>query len=213
VTEKVHRYVNKFDKEYWSERKARERGVTSDVILAEWKEKGDIANRKGTNFHKYAENMINNKFENIEVDERLISMFKDFYYTSSKSLIPVKSEIVIGDTDLQIAGMIDQLYWSNKLDGLVIFDWKTNKAIKKTSFRRQKMLHTFRHLDDCEFNTYSLQQNIYKYIIEKNSNLKIKALFLGWFNEKNPTYEIFKCLDLQDKMPVIFDKNEAKMVI
>lgn len=204
VTEKVHQFVKPFDKEYWSAIKGKEKGVSSATILDEWQKNADEACAKGTAFHKYAENKVNNRHEPLEVSADLRSMFNKFYYESCDNLIPVRSELILGDVDLQIAGTIDQLYWSKKIQGFVIFDWKTNKALRLKNDRKQKMLANFAHLDECEFNTYSLQLNIYRYIIEKNTKLKIKGLFLGWFNDKNPTYQIHRCIDLQDKVREIF---------
>lgn len=204
VTEKVHQFVAAFDKGYWSQRKAKERGVAPEVVLAEWDKTAEEACTKGTAFHKYAENKVNNRHEPLEVSALLKSQFDRFYYDSIDNLVPVKSELVVGDTGLQIAGTVDQLYWSKKINGFVIFDWKTNRAMRLKNERRQKMLTHFAHLDECEFNTYSLQLNIYKYIVERNTSLKIKGLFLGWFNEKNDSYQIHKCLDLQSLVPQIF---------
>jgi hypothetical protein len=50
-------------------------------------------------------------------------------------------------------------------------------------------------LDDCEYEIYSLQLNIYKKIVERNTNLKLGDSYLVWFNEENPNYEIIKCND------------------
>jgi hypothetical protein len=50
-------------------------------------------------------------------------------------------------------------------------------------------------LDDCEYETYSLQLNIYRKIVERNTNLKLGDSYLVWFNEENPNYEIIKCDD------------------
>lgn len=204
VTEKVHQFVKEFDKEHWSEFKAKERGVHAQVILDEWQKTADEACVKGTAFHKYAENKTNNRHEPLDISDSLRTMFNKFYYDSTDNLIPVRSELVVGDVKLQIAGTIDQLYWSKKINGFVIFDWKTNRAFRMKNDRNKKMLANFSTFDECEFNTYSLQLNIYRYIIERNTKLKIKGLFLGWFNEKNDTYKIYKCLDFQDKVREIF---------
>jgi hypothetical protein len=58
-----------------------------------------------------------------------------------------------------------------------------------------KMLHILYMLDACEFTTYSIQLNVYKKIIERNTNLRLGDSFIVWFNEENPNYDIIKCED------------------
>jgi hypothetical protein len=59
-------------------------------------------------------------------------------------------------------------------DTVDVIDYKTNKEIKKASFvnwegKSQKMLGPCEHLDDCNFNHYSLQLSTYMYIILKHN--------------------------------------------
>lgn len=69
-------------------------------------------------------------------------------------------------------------------DTVNIIDYKTNKEIKKTGFTNwekitQKMTGPCSHLDDCNFNHYSLQLSIYMYIILKhNPRYKPGKMFL-----------------------------------
>ena len=65
---------------------------------------------------------------------------------------------------------------------LNIKDYKTNKEIRKKGYENwegttKKMLQPLTHLDDCEFNHYSLQLSIYAYmILRHNPELKIGKL-------------------------------------
>lgn len=59
-------------------------------------------------------------------------------------------------------------------DTVHIIDYKTNKEIKKESFKNyqgisQRMSGPCAHLDDCNFNHYSLQLSTYIYIILKHN--------------------------------------------
>ena len=69
-------------------------------------------------------------------------------------------------------------------DTVEIVDYKTNKEIKKTSFvnwegKSQKMIGPCEHLDDCNFNHYSLQLSTYMYIVLKhNPRYKPGKMFL-----------------------------------
>lgn len=80
---------------------------------------------------------------------------------------------------LKSAGICGQSDLVEIVNGHVnIIDYKTNKEIKKESFKdwegvSEKMLDPVSHLDDCNFNHYSLQLSIYMYIILKH-NPKLK---------------------------------------
>ena len=54
--------------------------------------------------------------------------FHNFYNDTiaKNKLIPVKSELVVGDKELMLCGMIDQIFWNEKQQCLQIWDWKTN---------------------------------------------------------------------------------------
>jgi uncharacterized protein YozE (UPF0346 family) len=59
-----------------------------------------------------------------------------------------------------------------------IIDYKTNKEIKKESFKNwegisEKLKDPIKHLDDCNYNHYALQLSFYMYIILKH-NPKLK---------------------------------------
>ncbi|MBN1971081.1 MAG: PD-(D/E)XK nuclease family protein [Candidatus Delongbacteria bacterium] len=203
MTEKIQQYKEQFDTELWSERRAKSLGVTPSVVIDEWEENTRKANEKGSFFHKFAELKISNKLFDCNIDSRLKEQFYKFLEDSSKNLFPVKSEMVIGDLDLSIAGTIDQLYWSEKKGGLVIFDWKTNKNFTSSSKYGKKMLKPLDDLEESHINLYSLQLNIYKYIFEKNTGLKIIDLYLVWFNENNNDYIIYRCKDLMHKVKTI----------
>ena len=131
--------------------------------------------------------------------DKLLILFNKFYEESYGKLIPIKSEVIVGDEELEICGMVDQLFWNSKSEELQIWDWKTNKAIKRNN-KWQQFKEPLSHLDVCEFNTYSLQLSLYRYIIEKNTNLKLGDSYIVWFNEKNTNYEAIKCRDYRNEV-------------
>ena len=214
ATQLISKFKQRFDSNYWSEKKAEERGITQEEILKEWKDKSEYSCEKGTLFHEYAENYLNNKIfpypeervkrilGNNDVKEdydKLLILFNKFYEEAYSKLIPIKSEVIVGDEELEICGMVDQLFWNSKSEELQIWDWKTNKAIKRNN-KWQQFKEPLSHLDVCEFNTYSLQLSLYRYIIEKNTNLKLGDSYIVWFNEKNTNYEPIKCRDYRNEV-------------
>lgn len=218
VTSVIGEYKHPFDKDYWSQKKADERGITKEEILAEWKYKADFSCEKGSAFHEYAENFLTNKvfpFPEHKITEMLggienmlecrtavntlIDMFQKFYDDSFGKLIPVRAEVVVGDEEWGVTGMIDQLFFNEKSGKLEIWDWKTNKAIKRKN-KWQQFKKPLSHLDVCELNTYSLQLSFYKLIVERNTELELGDSYIVWLNENNETYEVIKCYDFRDEI-------------
>ena len=226
VTSVIGEYKHPFDKEYWSKKKADERGITQEEIIKEWKYKADFSCEKGSAFHEYVENFLTNKVfpfpehkitkaldgeENMieckKAVEKLTKLFDKFYKDSFGRLIPVRAEVVVGDEEWGVTGMIDQLFYNEKSKKLEIWDWKTNKAINKKN-KWQQFKEPLSHLDVCELNTYSLQLSFYKLIVERNTELEIGDCYIVWFNENNETYKIMKCYDFRDEILKIMNKNE-----
>ena len=87
-----------FDREYWSKRKADERGVDVSVVLNEWQGKADVANSLGTRVHKWIEDFWSGKAPIIPDDEILrerIEKFMEIHDKRLSVLLPLKSELKI----------------------------------------------------------------------------------------------------------------------
>jgi len=191
-----------FDTQYWAERKAKERGISKEEIIKEWDAKRDFSANKGTLVHKFMENIYNGIEENIEVSDKELCL--KFYNETKTFLLPIASELRIYDIELDVAGTIDQLFYCPQKKQIVLVDWKTNKMIN-TKNGYNKMVKPFDKFDSCEFYNYSLQLNFYKYIIEKNTELKIDSMKLVWLNsEVNKDYKVFDCVNFQDEIKKIF---------
>jgi ATP-dependent exoDNAse (exonuclease V) beta subunit len=216
VTTFIGQFKETFERDFWAARSAEKENVKLQDILDRWDSISLRACNKGSKFHAFAENYINNKIltntmYDFDLDkksyDKIESYFIQFYEESKTNLIPIRSELCVGSRDLGICGMVDQLYYSTPLDGLVIFDWKTNKKMNYKSRYQKKMLGPVSHLDECEFSTYSLQLSLYKYIIEYETNLKIKDCFIVWFNENNSSYQVLKCNNYTQEIVSMLDYN------
>ena len=137
---------------------------------------------------------------------KLIEMFKKFYDDSHGKLLPVRAEVVVGDEEWGVTGMIDQLFLNEKSGNIEIWDWKTNKAMKKHN-KWQQFKKPISNLDVCELNTYSLQLSFYRLIVERNTNLNLGDSYIVWFNENNETYKVIKCYDFRDDILKIMNNK------
>jgi ATP-dependent exoDNAse (exonuclease V) beta subunit len=104
--------------------------------------------------------------------------------------------------------MVDQLFYNKKYNELQIWDWKTNKKIGTKNDYGEKFLEPLNNMDVCELNTYSLQLNLYKHIIEKNTDLKIGKLYICWFHESNKKYEVIECKDFSEEIKQLVKLNK-----
>ena len=52
VTSIIGEYKHPFDKDYWSQKKADERGISKEEILKEWKYKSDFSCEKGSRIRR-----------------------------------------------------------------------------------------------------------------------------------------------------------------
>lgn len=140
----------------------------------------------------------------------LKEMADNFYTEFISKYTPITTEFVIGDEDLKIAGTFDLLALNNETNEIELWDYKTDKEIKFHS-EYNKKLNVF-NIDDCEFNKYSLQLSIYKYLLEKNTNLKISTCKIAHFSYLKESVEVIEILDLSDLVKEFFENNENKSI-
>ena len=206
----VKKFTEPFNKNYWAEVKANERDITKEEIIAEWDEIARIATDEiGSPLHKYMEDKLSLRKPDIEVvneDLKHVISLADAFLKKSGGLIPIQSEIVLGDRELEVAGMIDQLFYNTKTGLLELWDWKTSKKIERFSYGDKTMKPPFDSYYDCNYYHYSLQLNLYQYIIERNTNLKISKNRICQFSKLNDEYKIYNCVDMQDTIDKHFKK-------
>lgn len=222
VTGLIKQFKKPFEKEKMANIVAKKRGVTASQIKAEWDMNNLYSTTLGSMLHKYIENFYNNKkvqfdgsLNGLGKEEKvklaghlptLIDFFRKFY-TDNQHLLCVKNEIVLGDlSDTKICGMSDLLCYNTNTDQLEILDFKTNKKITNES-KYGNLLFPFDDMSVGELNEYTIQLNVYKYFIEKYTDLKIDKLKIVWFNSvANDSYKIYELQDIQTKVEQMFEK-------
>jgi len=191
VTQAISSFKKPFDTKIIADRYAKKNGLNTQDVIDEWDNIRIESTSRGSELHKYAEMRFSSK--TYIPDEKaypLCEMFDKFYDDVKDRLIPIKLEFVVGDEEFLIGGMLDKLFYNTTANALQIWDYKTNKEISRHSKYKNKMIGELSHLQECEFNTYSLQLSIYKFIIEKNTNLKLGNSYLVWINDSNEKYKV-----------------------
>ena len=121
-----------------------------------------------------------------------------------------RTEWEIFDEEHKLAGSIDMIFKSG--DEYYIADWKRSKEIKKTN-KFQKGTPPIEHMDDCNYNHYSLQLNLYKYILEKHYEIKISGMFLVVLHPNNSNYIKIDIPCMQKEISWVLEERKNQMVI
>lgn len=185
-------------------------GQSSEEIKAGWEENRVAAARAGTNLHYDIECFYNN----MEPSNKSIeyNYFKEFANTY-KHLIPYRTEWMIYDTDLKLAGSIDMVF-ENPDNTLSIYDWKRSKEIKKAStWNLFSKTTCIEHIPDTNYWHYCLQLNTYKAILEKTYNKKIKEMYLVCLHpeNRNQSFQRIKVVELTNEMTDLFNLRKEQL--
>lgn len=239
VTQLLKLYKPHFDAEAAARQVAKRRNVTVESVLADWKQQGYISTVLGTLLHRYIEHsfehtseewrqsyrqLCEDRISTVPRDSQEILAQKhlkniqlfDVFRASErcKGLELVGHEVpVINKPTKSVCGTIDMICVDEDAN-LKIVDFKTNKKIEATSPYRNRYTPPVSHLVSCELVDYSLQLNLYKYILETQIEpLKVSALELWWINsEANDEVQVFEIQDYQKEVKALVDDYQCQLL-
>lgn len=221
----IGQYENHFDSETISEQVANKRGISQQEVLEEWKIENLHSTIKGSMVHEFAQSLWEGKeykfdYSNIpsEIDidrlkddiNKLIPQAINFYNDYKNMYELIGCEIYLGDEEFDECGATDQILYNKYTGGIAIIDYKTNKEIKKESYRHKKMLIPLHKYDDCNYIHYSIQLSGYKYKFEKNTKFKVDETFIVYFNINANNYEIIEPLNMEKEVKEILENRRCK---
>ena len=206
-------------------------GMTKKEIKDQWSQNGKDVSSQGTLLHFYIEQFMNlscldkTQCSHSDLKEILLATrpFSDPIIDSVEwqyfinfidmfpSLIPYRTEWTIYDTELKIAGSIDMVY-KNEDGTLMIYDWKRCKDItKNNTFNKYAITPCLDTVPDTNFWHYSLQLNIYKYILEKNYGVIVSKLYLVQLHPASKNYNLIKVPDLSNTILLLVQNRLSKL--
>ena len=193
--------------------------TTVQEVLNEWDYKNKFACAKGSTCHEYAQSLWSgNDFDRGDFDgskeylqavDKIESQADRFYNDYQDRLEHLADEFVVGSSEYVIARAIDHLFINQLTGGLVLVDYKTNSDIHKTEKYAKDMKVPLQHLKDFTLNHYYIQLSIYKYLVEKYTNLKIEEMFIVYFSENIENYEIIEIPYLYEEVRKILELRRA----
>jgi ATP-dependent exoDNAse (exonuclease V) beta subunit len=203
------------------------------AVLDAWDAENRKSCERGTKIHADLENSFYKKKKDIDISKYHIGgkfeCVKD--YTELDLENGIYPEYLISrvspDKVLRLAGQIDLLVKKGK--AITIADWKTNKKIDVKSFfdsktkTSTKMKYPLNHLDDCNYNHYTLQLSTYAWMIQQlNPEFVIEDLILVHFDHEGNTTvyhlpylkeDVIKMLTFYKKEKVLNEnKNKRKRI-
>jgi ATP-dependent exoDNAse (exonuclease V) beta subunit len=181
-------------------------GMTAYEIKSLWRNNGRVASEAGTKMHYDIECFYNK--EPVENDSVEFQYFMKFH-EDFKHLKPYRTEWMIWDKELKMAGSIDMTF-ENEDGSIDIYDWKRSKEIKKTNQWETATTECINFMPNANFWHYSLQLNTYKAILEKNYEKKIRYMYLVKLHPNNPneSYILYKVPDLSDSIEELFELHK-----
>ena len=186
-------------------------GKTDAEIMAEWSNNGKVASEAGTAMHLAIEQFLHGSPEQIlpqTFDSVEWKYFMKFWADCGHDLEPFRSEWEVftdsltplqGERKIKLCGSIDMVF-RRKSDGkFVIYDWKRSKEIKSEN-TYESGLPPLNHLPDCNYWHYTMQLNVYKWILETYYGLEVADLYLVIIHPDNPSYRRMRLNIMTDEV-------------
>lgn len=107
-----------------------------------------------------------------------------------RGLVFHRTEMVVYDTRvLHVAGSVDLILRNPRDNSFIVVDYKRSKKLEHSSFRGMtRGKYPCHEMQDCNVAHYTLQLNVYAYILETVYGMRVTELWLAVFHPKNDTY-------------------------
>lgn len=220
----VSNLVNMFFTPFNSYKASSFYGDMQQDILELWDCNGAEAREAGIFLHKQIENHFTG--HNVErkmaftyrgytiTENHIIDISKELVYfkkfLEDHSLKPFRTEWRVFDPRYKVAGTIDLICKNNK-GKYDIYDWKRSKkiinkdlSIQKTDQYGKTSINGLKNIPDTSYWHYSLQQNIYRRILEENYGILIDKMYLVVLYHEYPQYQKLEIEYMDNELEVIY---------
>ncbi|HZH71548.1 MAG TPA: hypothetical protein VFD91_03565, partial [Mariniphaga sp.] len=214
VTTLIDRFFP-FDIDRFIQIKARREKRSENDVLEEFLRNRDEAAEKGTYLHEQIENFL--KGNKYDANSKEFRMFKEFYnqIVVAKGFEFVEAEKRVLFEEYNVAGTIDALFKKPNKEEFLIVDWKRSKKLVVDGHPKKYgygyALSELNHLDNSSYYKYALQQNIYKYILEKKYGMSISSMNLIVLHENFDRFYRINLVKMEKEVSIIFDSINHKI--
>lgn len=225
VTRLIENYSNPFDQQAIAEKVALRDNKDVTQVLQEWDYKNKFACAKGHTCHEYVQSLWSDNEPDIDYFDKSTEYAQAcdkifikaglFYQDFSNKFIHIQDEQLVGSEEYDICSAVDHLFLDK--DGNVwLIDYKTNSILKgynddeKNRRYTKKMLIPLQNLKDDALHHYYLQLSIYKYLIEKYTNIKIYKTMIVYMSENIEKYELIETPYLMKEVELILENRRER---
>jgi len=167
-------------------------GKSVEEIKKQWEDNRVAAAAKGTQVHDWIENFYLSEFVCPSKEAEESKSFQNFMnFHNEYGWKPYRTEWRVFTEKYKVAIVFE----GSEKGKVKVYDWKNSKEIK-TENRYEKGLEPIGHLPNCNFYHYSLQLNLYKWILENHYDLKVEEMGLIIVHENFPTYLKYEVKDM-----------------
>jgi len=194
------KYKDSFDSGKWAAVKARERGTTPEVIVAEWAANGQKARDLGTEVHNAIERFLDGKpLGQLSTEaQRRFALFSRLLDGRLKGAKILAQELRTYSLKLKHAGTLDFLLQLPN-GRLYIGDWKTNRKFTHGAQGFGYLREPFSDLKNNHLNEYALQLSAYKVFLEEHG-LMVDGTFIAYLGPDAKDPLVFFPPDLSDRV-------------
>ena len=221
VSSVIAKFFTPFDAEAVSLRKCQGDLFAAARLREEWEFKGALASQAGTFMHKQIENYLNDgtlpqtlkcwvKYDGNYIHEnKIVDITREwtFFRAFDRDTVyqPFRTEWCVFDTEARMAGTIDLLCL--RPDGTFeIFDWKRSAKINPDEVNAWSMgLNGLQHLSDTSYIHYCLQQNLYRYMLEKNYGIRVSRINLVALHPDLDNYKLIPIRRMDGEVSIIIN--------
>lgn len=225
VTRLIEEYSNPFDQQTIAEKVTIRDNKSISKVLEEWEYKNKFACEKGSTCHNYSQSLwskepydvsiFDNSIEYVNAVCKIQRQATNFYHDFKDKFIHIQDEQLVGSEEYNICSAVDHLFL-DKEGNVWLIDYKTNSILKgynddeKNQRYTKKMLIPLQNLKDDALHHYYLQLSIYKYLIEKYTNIKIYKTMIVYMSENIEKYEFIETPYLEEETKKILELREER---
>lgn len=211
VTTLIHEYFPKFDADVviekwyagWQRKPGHKYyGMSKKAIKQQWEDNRIESSTLGTAMHLAIEHFFNGELKQYPQTPEF-TMFLKFWQDFQLNFPDFKSyrtEWSVYNDKKNLSGNIDKVM-RNSQGELMLIDWKRSKEIKFQSHENPKYkkfgFGPLQCLEDCNFAHYSVQLNVYRWILESFYDQKVVGMYLAVFHPNQDNYLFIPVPDLQ----------------
>jgi hypothetical protein len=182
-------------------------GMSPQAIKEAWNANGREASEAGTAMHLGIEMVMNGAEAQVEDSIKQTIEWKyfwNYWIKDQETWEPWRTEWEVWDEELKLAGSVDMIYRNRKDGTFAVYDWKRSKEIKMEN-NFQSGFGPVSHFPDCNYWHYTLQLNLYRWLLEKHYGIVVSEMALVIMHPNNSNYKRYKLNRLDEEIEGVIE--------